>query len=238
MTIYKYAEQQLLACDKCIEEDNFKDRDQAVQEIINIKEMIDSRKFAERYKNLNMGRRFESATFEGYEPVNGKAAKYKGVCERFAANFQEFKKRGTSLVMCGAPGTGKNHLAAAICKAVIDHGEKAVHTTAIKLVRRVKETWGAGKQETEQEAIDLFVEPALLVIDEVGVQFGSQAEQIILMEVINSRYADMRPTILISNLSAGELEMFIGPQIVDRFYDGNSGVLYFDWQSYRRRVKT
>ena len=105
----------------------------------------------------------------------------------------------------------------------------------MKLVRRVKETWGKGSEETESQAIRNFTLPDLLVVDEIGVQFGSQAEQIILTEIINDRYEAMRPTIIISNLTVPQLEEILGKRVVDRFYESGGRVLVFNWQSYRRQ---
>ncbi len=221
-------------CDQCADEDIAASKNADLTAIENEHKEIIEKRFSDRYRNLEMGRRFESATFENYTADSVPAAGVKKWCQRYAGTFPDRLTNGDSLILCGKPGTGKNHLAAAICKAVIDLKRTAVHTTAIRLVRRVKESWSKSSEVTEQEAINLFLVPDLLVIDEVGVQFGSQAEQVILMEVINSRYSDMRPTILISNLEVADLEKFIGPQIVDRFYEGNSGVLFFGWDSHRR----
>jgi len=74
------------------------------------------------------------------------------------------------MVLIGSPGTGKNMVAALICMDVVNQGFTAVHTTAIKLVRRIKESWQQGSKETEQEAINNFTAPSLLVIDEIGVE--------------------------------------------------------------------
>ena len=44
-----------------------------------------------------------------------------------------------------------------------------------------------------------FIRPDLLILDEVGVQFGSETEKMILFEIINGRYEQLKPTIVISN---------------------------------------
>lgn len=103
----------------------------------------------------------------------------------------------------------------------------------MKLVRRVKDSW-RNKEESEQTVIDSFVLPSLLVIDEIGVQFGSATEQLYLTEVINERYEKRRPTILISNLKLSQLTEVMGERVIDRFYDDGSKFLVFDWPSYRR----
>ncbi|HHK7933447.1 TPA: ATP-binding protein, partial [Serratia marcescens] len=107
------------------------------------------------------------------------------------------------------PGTGKNHLALAIAKSVIEsHQSPAAFTTALKIAREYKSTWSKTSTRTEDEVIRQFTRPDLLIIDEIGVQFGSEAEKLIMFEIINTRYERMRPTILISNQSKEELSSF------------------------------
>ena len=79
----------------------------------------------------------------------------------------------------------------------------------------------------------MLCSPDLLILDEVGVQFGSDAEKLILFEIINTRYQDMKPTILISNLTLVELGKYIGERVVDRMREGGGAILSFDWDSYR-----
>ena len=86
--------------------------------------------------------------------------------------------------------------------------------------------------ESEQGVIDRLIEPCLLIVDEVGVQVGSDHEKLLMFEVLNGRYQSMRPTILISNLSVDELETFLGHRVMDRYRECGA-VLPFDWKSHR-----
>lgn len=82
--------------------------------------------------------------------------------------------------------------------------------------------------------MEIYTDKDLLIIDEVGVQFGSESEKIILFEIINERYEQMKPTILISNLSEDELSRYVGERIIDRMREGKGAVINFDWESYRK----
>ena len=186
----------------------------------------------ERLSKLNIGQRYIGMTFADHKEVNSKAAKVKADCVNYAESFQ--RGSGCSLLMIGSPGTGKNMLSAIICQDLHKRGFSSYHTTALKLVRSIKDTW-RDKTSSEQEAIDALVNPDLLVIDEIGVQFGSPTEQLFLTEVINDRYNLRRPTILISNLKMSQLTEVMGERVIDRFYDDGSKVLVFDWPSYRRQ---
>jgi hypothetical protein len=87
-----------------------------------------------------------------------------------------------------------------------------------------------------REAVKWFVEPDLLVLDEIGVQYGTETEQKILFRIIDLRYEEMKPTILISNLAIPAFTEFVGERVVDRMRE-NGGMLFaFDWESYRSKA--
>lgn len=181
--------------------------------------------------------RFRAASFENYRPDNSDAERCLKVCQAYAQRWPERLKQGGGLVMCGKPGTGKNHLAFAIARHVIcEHQSSARFTSAIRIARNFKSTWSKSAEKSESDVIDEYTAPELLIIDEIGVQFGSDAEKMILFEVINNRYEDMKPTILISNLPQDELSAFIGERVIDRMNDGGGCTLAFTWGSYRLRA--
>lgn len=185
---------------------------------------------------LNLPERFASSTLENYQPVNDEANYCLRICKAYAAKWKERLKQGGGLVLCGKPGTGKNHLALAIAKHVIEqHQSSAMFTTALRVARTFKATWGKNADRSEADVIRMHTDPDLLIIDEVGVQFGSEAEKLILFEIINTRYEQMKPTILISNLPLEELSAFIGERVIDRMSDGGGCTLAFTWDSYRSR---
>ena len=179
-------------------------------------------------------KRFEKASFENYEQTEANA-KAKRFCQAYANKWQERKAKGGGLILCGKPGTGKNHLACAIINHVIEqYQDEALLTTALRIARKVKSSWNKNAEESEEQVMRTYIVPNLLVIDEIGVQFGSEAEKIILFEIINERYEAMKPTILISNLSQQELGAYVGERIVDRMREGGGAMIAFDWESYRK----
>ncbi|MBF2792874.1 ATP-binding protein [Enterobacter asburiae] len=189
---------------------------------------------ADLMDNAGIARRFETCEFDNYQAINPDAAKNLAACQRYATSWPERLKAGTGLVMTGNCGTGKNHLAVSMAKSIIrDHLAKVEITDVMRLTRAVKSTWRHNAEMTEEDVIERFASLDLLIIDEVGVQFGSPTEMTILQEIINARYESILPTILISNLTFDQLKDTIGERIVDRVTDGGRNRLAFGWESFR-----
>jgi DNA replication protein DnaC len=64
------------------------------------------------------------------------------------------------------------------------------------------------------------------------VQYGSDSEQTILFEILDRRYAEMRPTVLLTNQDRAGLKSFVGDRVFDRLSETSRWVA-FDWKSYR-----
>jgi DNA replication protein DnaC len=178
--------------------------------------------------------RFEDRRFETFKPPCETAKNVLEAMRAYADGFEGALATGRSLILFGTVGAGKTHLAVSVAHRVIERGYSAVFASVISAVRSVKETYRKGADRTERDAIRALIEPDLLILDEVGVQFGSDAEKLILFEIINGRYEAMRPTIVISNLDMKGLSDCIGERVVDRLREGGGRALLFDWSSYRR----
>lgn len=181
--------------------------------------------------------RFKDRDFRNYRADTEGQKKALLVAEKYATSFDERLRHGGGLVLCGKPGTGKTHLSAAIANHVIrQFGRSVLFTTVMRSVRRVKDTYSRTSQKTEAEVVAEFVLPDLLILDEIGVQFGSETEKLIMFDILNGRYEQVKPTILLSNLTESELADYIGTRTLDRMKEGGGLVLAFDWDSYRGNV--
>ncbi|QHW68477.1 ATP-binding protein [Raoultella ornithinolytica] len=189
---------------------------------------------ADLMDNAGIARRFEECEFENYHPVNQGASKNLAGCRHYAENWPQVFETGKGLVMTGNCGTGKNHLAISTAKAIIrNHLARVEITDVMRVMRAVKSTWRHNSETTEDVVLEHYTSLDLLIIDEVGVQFGSASELAILQEIVNARYESVLPTILISNLTFEQLKDSIGERIVDRVTNGGRNRLAFNWESFR-----
>lgn len=156
------------------------------------------------------------------------------VSREFALNFwSKHAKAGSFLVLGGVTGTGKSHLALAIAQQIMLRGT-AMYMDAMDLIRRVRGTWRRDSDKSEEEMLNLLGSIDLLIIDEVGVQRGTDDEQMILFDVVNRRYRDNRATILLTNLAGPAFIEFMGPRVMSRLSE-RAHYVSFKWDDWRRR---
>lgn len=171
--------------------------------------------------------RFRSCRFDNYATSSPAQKRAVGITKRYAD-----AAGGGILVLCGKPGTGKTHLACAVAAAFIERHQTALFFTVTSAVRHVKDTYRRDSERSEAQAMRDLLSPGLLILDEVGVQLGTEHELRIMFEIVNERYAGFMPTVLISNLDEASLLKLLGERLMDRVRDGGA-VVAFDWDSYR-----
>ncbi|AVL75537.1 ATP-binding protein [Providencia rettgeri] len=184
--------------------------------------------------SVNIPPRFANETFETFKATTQPAKHNLTVCQQYVNTWEDRKNAGEGLIFCGIPGTGKTHLAVSIAREIAkDLQESVFITTAARIIRAFRRTWSGNSEFSELDVLAKYCNPDLLIIDEIGVQYGTDSERNILFEVINDRYEYLLPTILVSNLPLNELEEMLGERAVDRLLQGGT-VLTFNWSTYRR----
>ena len=153
------------------------------------------------------------------------------ICVKYCADFENVLKKGRSLVFLGNVGAGKTHLAVGVMREVITLGRTAKMATIADYFRDCKSAWGRKAELSEIEVLDSYFAPDLLVLDEVGVQFGSKTELDLTFNLINKRYNHAKPNIIIANLDKDQLKEYLGAATYDRLKGGD--IVHFTWESVR-----
>jgi DNA replication protein DnaC len=154
-----------------------------------------------------------------------------------ARQFRDFivtEPRWAALVLSGEAGTGKTLLACEIAEALMNRLLRSVrYTTAAGMIGEIRASYGQ-EGKTEDGEIERFAQFDLLIVDEVDAMRGTANDQMLLTEIINRRYSNERPVLVITNQKRDNLAQFVGDRIDDRLHE-NGFVCNFNWPSFRRK---
>lgn len=189
------------------------------------------RRLESRLNQSGIPLRYRAKDFASFIADTDEKENALSIAMEFAQNFDIHRAKGTVAVFSGLPGTGKSHLAIAIAQQIMS-GHTALYTSAIDAVRMIRDTWDRKSAQTETQVLKILASIDLLILDEVGVQYGTEAEQVSLFDIIDKRYRDLMPTILLTNQNRVGLKQFLGDRSFDRLREDGIWVK-FDWASHR-----
>lgn len=139
--------------------------------------------------------------------------------------------------LAGQRGTGKTQMASMYTVRLADllsgrviDDTPIVYRRAIELCADIR-----NNQEGFLAAIKPYARAMFLVVDECHVRSDTAFELNVLTTIVDRRYCDRLPTLLISNELPDEFAKSLGESIVDRMQEGG-GILPCDWESLRGAV--
>lgn len=196
---------------------------------------IEREKMERRLAGVLIPPRFHGRSFDTYIATNAGQRKALKVCREYAENFEANARDGRCLLLLGKPGTGKTHLANAIAGHVVCHSRSvtAAYRTVSSILQFIKGSFDRESGYSESQAFEALCEPSLLIVDEVGATKPTEFELTTLFSVIDGRYQNLLPTIIVSNLMPNELPAALGERCVDRLRENGGIALVFDWPSKR-----
>lgn len=142
----------------------------------------------------------------------------------------------SSFVFSGDCGTGKNHLAAAICNSLLARGKTVLCISLPDLMSKFRESYDKNSSLTSHGLLNELVRVDLLILDEIGIQHSnSDNTSIIINQIVDKRTSSLKSIGMLTNLDYTGMESKLGRRVVDRMTMRGIWV-NFNWESYRSRV--
>lgn len=135
-----------------------------------------------------------------------------GIPERYKNATCSFKWNGKqNVLLTGVIGGGKTHTA---CSLLLREC-KGFYITMFDIKQKLKQFANFSTKTSEYEFLQEVANKTILVIDEIG-RVDKDFEAKTLFYIVNERYNKKLPTILCTNLSVSDLEMYVGFATIDR----------------------
>lgn len=185
---------------------------------------------------------FESFNLEYYSDMpdsNGnvprtRLEKIYNYCKNYAENFSGINK---SILMEGGTGLGKTHLSLAIARRVIEKGYGVIYCSVPNILAVLeKEHFSRDASRTTLRHLE---ECDLLILDDLGTEFSTHFTTTSIYNLINTRMAREKATIINTNLPLAELKKIYSDRLVSRIIGEHIYVTFIgeDVRIVKRRRK-
>ncbi len=197
-----------------------------------------------RMSAANIPRRYAHCSLASYKDDKSTALR------NAKARVQEFidlwpsTDQGRGLLLMGACGVGKTHLAVAVLVEVMNSGKpgRILFSNFQDLIQEIQASFDNDQVPSKSELLRPLLEADLLVLDELGSQKPTTFVQDILYYVINTRYNEERTTVFTTNyfdtaeVREESLGQRIGTRLRSRLYEMANLVKFDGATDYRRNV--
>jgi DNA replication protein DnaC len=191
---------------------------------------------------LVRGKRYERCTLDNFRLV-GFGALHGNQKQQVVQRLRSYAKNitwnilhGVGVVLIGPPGTGKDHLMAALMHAALAAGHTVKWASGPRLFARFRDDIGGDAEEWRTVA--QYTKPDVFALSDPTWEQSrlERFQRAKLMEIIDGRYNALKPTWVTLNVAGrAEADSLIGAAIVDRLVDGALS-LECNWPSYRKSV--
>jgi DNA replication protein DnaC len=119
------------------------------------------------------------------------------------------------LLLSGASGCGKTHIAAAIVNRLVERGEPALFVVVPDLLDHLRSAYQPGAEIGYDDLFERVRSAPVLVLDDLGTQAQTPWAQEKLFQLINHRFNTRLPTVVTTNLAPEQLDDRLRTRLTD-----------------------
>lgn len=156
------------------------------------------------------------------------------VLQRYAEALDSHLAAGWGLILTGAVGSGKTHVALGLAILTLGIGASAFVTTLGELLLSIRSSYQREVDRSEAELLEHVCTVELLVLDDLGIEKPTDWAKERLAYIVNRRYSTQRATLVTTNLALDELEKRWDGRVMSRLYGSCQAVGFSNVADYRR----
>jgi len=124
-------------------------------------------------------------------------------CRKYVDEWESMLSDNVGLLLYGGVGTGKSFFACCIANALLDKCVPALVTNFPRILNKLQ---SSGWREDRNELFDRLQRYDFVVIDDLGVERGTEYALEQVYAVIDTRYRSGKPLIVTTNLAPDEIK--------------------------------
>ena len=157
-------------------------------------------------KHIDLVRRLKAAGFSDtamldwtFENDNGRSPQMHHA-QRYVEQWQAMRSENLGLLLWGGVGTGKSFLAGCIANALMEQEVPVRMTNFARILNELNSSFSG-----RNDIVDKLCRYPLLIIDDFGMERGTEYALEQIYNIVDSRYRSRKPLIVTTNLTLDEI---------------------------------
>ena len=142
-----------------------------------------------------VGKRNKQVNFDSFTCKTEREKDIKRVCVEFIDNMPHCR----NLLFTGNTGVGKTMMACAMINELDSRLQTGAIRTITEIAMQMDRARDFNVSNHPTDVLKSLVDVDFLVLDEMGLQKGTDNESLLIDTIIDGRYKEMKPTMIISN---------------------------------------
>lgn len=194
--------------------------------------------FREQQALASIGDKYLDARFEKAEIGDFNKRAYDS-CRNYCKFSKTALINNIGLYIYGENSTGKTYLTACMANELVRQGYSVLFTSMQKIGNAIKSTYHNVGENTQDVVMERLSRITFVFIDDLGKEFvggKTSYNERLLLDIINARYNNGKPTIINSNYSIKELasNYDLDRAIIERIGEMSTKVISLTGHNFRR----